>query len=162
MNAETMFREYRNLKRELCVLEFQLKQFQGIQEDDLIEAMSLSRPESTDRVQTSSVSDKTAKVAMNYRQMAERENDEWFQFLWNRCRLICEELSFFEHSVFGLSGILPDVVMDLVCGDLSWDEMMSKYNVSHAMIGKYKKMAIKQLDMGYELRDRQTEAFILS
>ena len=32
---------------------------------------------------------------------------------------------------------------------------------SHAMIGKYRKAAMKELDFLYELRDKQTEAFIL-
>lgn len=51
--------------------------------------------------------------------------------------------------------------MDLVRGELTWETMEQKYNVSHAMIGKYRKAAMKELDFLYELRDKQTEAFIL-
>ena len=53
------------------------------------------------------------------------------------------------------------LLMDLVRGELTWETMEQKYNVSHAMIGKYRKAAMKELDFLYELRDKQTEAFIL-
>lgn len=161
LRAERMFKEYKNMKKELSILTFQLEQFQGIDESDIIDTMLFSHPASSDRVQTSTCSDKTASVAINYRKVMERENDEWFDFLWNRYKGISEEVSFFEHSVAGLDGILPELVMDLVRGDITWDSMEQKYNVSHAMIGKYRKMAIKALDYLYELRDKQTEAFIL-
>lgn len=38
---------------------------------------------------------------------------------------------------------------------------MERYHVSHTMIGKYRKAALKELDKQYELRDRQVEAFVL-
>jgi len=51
--------------------------------------------------------------------------------------------------------------MDLLDEDVTWDAMMEKYHVSHSMIAKYRKKAIKELNIQYELRDRQVEAFVL-
>lgn len=45
--------------------------------------------------------------------------------------------------------------------DMTWDIMMERYHVSHTMIAKYRKAALKELDKQYELRDRQVEAFVL-
>ena len=84
MKAEAMIKEYRTMKKELSVLQFQMSRFQGVDENDLILSMQFSHPEEGDRVQTSNISDKTASVAMNYRRIMERENDEWFDFLWSR------------------------------------------------------------------------------
>lgn len=162
LRAEKMFKEYKNMKKELSILTFQLEQFKGIDESDIIDTMLFSHPAGSDRVQTSTRSDKTASVAINYRKVLERENDEWFDFLWNRYKGISEEVSFFEHSVAGLDGILPELVMDLVQGDITWEMMERKYNISHTMIAKHRKAAIKQLNNIYEFRDRQTESFILS
>ena len=51
--------------------------------------------------------------------------------------------------------------MDLLDEDMTWDIMMERYHVSHTMIAKYRKAALKELDKQYELRDRQVEAFVL-
>lgn len=162
MTAEVMFKEYQNLKREQSVLQFQLSQFKEIEYDEVIAAMCFSHPTGEDISASGGISDKTAKAAMKYRKIAERENEDWRNFLRDRYREIHEELAFFDHCVSELEGILPDVVKDLLEGELTWDSMMKKYNVSHAMIGKYRKAAIKEINIRYKLRDKQTEAYILS
>jgi len=162
MRAERMIKEYSTMKKELSVLEFQLKQFKGVDEDDIILSMQLAHPDGGDRVQTSTTSDKTASVAINFRNIMEKENEEWFKFLWNRYRFVKEEMDFFVESVATLHDNLPDIIMDLVEGKMTWESMAAKYHVSTTMISKYKKAAIKELDFMYELRDQQTEAYILS
>ena len=117
MTAETMMKEYRSLKRELSVTGFQLQRFEGISEHEMIESMLYSHHEG-ERVQTSTLSDKTASIAVNYRNIMERENDGWYQYLFNRYLYLSEEIDFFERSVSALSGQLPGVVMDLVEGEL--------------------------------------------
>ena len=162
MRAEAMFKEYMTMKKELSVLQFQMSQFKGVDENDLILSMQFSHPEGGDRVQTSNISDKTASVAMNYKQRMERENDEWFDFLFSRYRYVSEEVAFFERSVAALPGNLGGVILDLVSGELTWENIAMKYQVTTAMVSKYKKKALSELEAVYELRDRQTEAYILS
>lgn len=72
-----------------------------------------------------------------------------------------KELDFFEHAVRGLSGKLPEIVWDMAVERFTWEELMMKYHISHTMVAKYRKKAIKELDALYEERDRQTESFIL-
>lgn len=134
MKAEAVFKEYRTMKKELSVLQFQMSRFQGVDENDLILSMQFSHPEEGDRVQTSNISDKTASAAMNYRQIMERENEEWFDFLWSRYRYVSEEISFFESSVAALPGNLSGVMWDLVEGELTWESIAMKYHVTTAMI----------------------------
>lgn len=162
MTAEVMFRDYKTLKHELSILEFQLGRFQGVEESDIIHSMQFSHREGEERVQKSGISDRTAMTAMNFRKVMEWENDEWFDYLLNRYRFVKEEIEFFEHGVSKLSGVLSGVIMDLLNGEMTWDGIASKYHVNRSMIPKYKKTAIKELDTGYELRDRQTETYILS
>lgn len=161
MRAEDVFRDYPNMKKELSILEFQLQQFQGIDEKDLITAMSFSHPEGDDRVQTSTLSDKTAAIAITYKKAAERENDEWFDFLWNRYNYLKEETEFFEHGIRSLDGILASIMTDLLTGDLSWDEIQSKYSISRMMITRYKKKAMSNLQNLYNLREKQVADYIL-
>ena len=162
MRAEAMLKEYKTMKKELSVLQFQMSHFKGVDENDLILSMQFSHPEGGDRVQTSNISDKTASVAMNYKRRMERENDEWFDFLFSRYRYVSEEVAFFERSVAALPGNLGGVILDLVSGELTWENIAMKYHVTTAMVSKYKKKALSELEAVYELRDRQTEAYILS
>ena len=160
MTAETMMKEYRSLKRELSVTRFQLQRFEGISENEMIESMLYSHHEG-ERAQTSTLSDKTAGIAVNYRKIMERENDGWYQYLFNRYLYLSEEIDFFERSVLALSGQLPGVVMDLVEGELTWENIAAKYHVSTAMIAKYKKKAAMELEKMYGFRDKQVEAYVL-
>lgn len=162
MNAETMMKEYKNMKKELTILKFQLGQFKGVSEEDIILSMQLSHPDGDERVQTSTLSDKTAKVAMNYRQIIERENDEWFNFLWERYKKMHEEVTFFEESVRNLSGNLPTLIMKMVSGESTWDDLAVEYDISRRSIGNYKKKAIAELNKAYQLRESCVQEFILS
>ena len=112
-------------------------------------------------MQTSGVSDVTARAALAYRKVADRMSDEWFAYLAEQYGQIKEELDFFEHAVRGLSGKLPEIMWDMVVERSTWEELMMKYHISHTMVAKYRKKAIKELDVLYEERDRQTESFIL-
>ena len=98
MTAEVMMNEYRNMKRELTVTEFQLRQFQGVSEQDMIDSMLYSHQEG-ERVQTSTLSDKTANIAINLKSAVERENDGWYDYLFQRYKYLKEELDFFEYAV---------------------------------------------------------------
>ena len=81
----------------------------------------------------------------------ERENDEWYGFLFHRYMFLKEELDFFEHAVNGLDERHRSIITDLLDEDMTWDIMMERYHVSHTMIGKYRKAALKELDKQYEL-----------
>ena len=91
----------------------------------------------------------------------ERENDGWYQYLFNRYLYLSEEIDFFERSVSALSGQLPGVVMDLVEGELKGENIAAKYLVSNAMFENYKKKAAAELEKMYGFRDRQVEAYVL-
>ena len=83
MTADAMMKEYKNMKKELTVTEFQLRQFQGVSEQDMIDSMLYSDQEG-ERVQTSTLSDKTANIAIKYKAAMERQNDQSYRYLFQR------------------------------------------------------------------------------
>lgn len=161
MTAEQMMKEYKSMKRELQVLEFQVSQFQGVSENDIIETMCHGNHDNTEWVQTSGTSDKTASVALKYKNVMERENDEWFDFLWSRYQHIKEELDFFEECLKFLPDDMGNIMMDLI-NRVSWDEIAEKYYVSRTTIQNRRDRAMKELNECYRLRDMQIESFMLS
>ena len=98
---------------ERTCLENQILNFKGITETEMIESMYFTQPEG-ERVQASGVSDKTARIAITYKNKMERINREWQEHLEKKHSILAEELIFFESAVISLSGILPDFISDMV------------------------------------------------
>lgn len=160
MDVEKLFKEYRDWKRDMGLLEFELSRFEGIPYDDVIESLCLSQPQK-EWVQSRDTSDKTGKTAIIYRQVKESLDNEWFDYLIDRYKTMKENVDFFEYAIRQLSGRLPEIMRDMVVEEMSWRELEGKYNVSHAMIGKYRKKAVAELSSLYENRDRHSETYLL-
>lgn len=88
-------------------------------------------------------------------------DNEWFDYLIDRYKTVKENVDFFEYAIRQLSGRLPEIMRDMVVEEMSWRELEGKYNVSHAMIGKYRKKAVAELSSLYENRDRHSETYLL-
>lgn len=160
MDVQKLFKEYGNWQRDLGILEFELSRFEGVPYDDVIESLCFSHPQG-DKVQTSGVSDKTGKAAIIYRQVKERLDDDWFDYLIERYKLVKEEKEFFEYAVRQLGGKLPQVIRDMVMEQMPWKEIAGKYNVSEAMIAKYRKKALEELGELYQAREETAERYML-
>lgn len=158
---ENVFDKYRKWKKERITLAFELSRFEGVSTDDVIESMCLSRPQD-ERVQTSGISDRTAKTAVYYRKVAESMNDDWYDFLFRKYQYVKDEIDFFEYAVNQLSGRLSGVIRDMVIYDMQWKEVAAKYAVSEAMLTKYRRKALSELAVLYEGRAKHTADYLLS
>lgn len=161
MDVEKLFKEYHTWKRDIGFFEFELSRFEGVPYDDVIGSLCFSRP-GGDKVQTSGISDKTGKAAIIYRQVKERLDDEWFEFLIQKYQSIRDDMEFFEYAIGQLSGKLPEIIRDMVIEQLTWRELSGKYDVSETMIAKYRKKAISELTAIYQLREQTAGQYFLS
>ena len=161
MEKENLFKEYSRWKKNRVLLAHELVRFEGVSDDEVIESMCFSKPEG-ERIQTSGITDTTGKTAIYYRKVAEILNDDWYDFLFRQYQDVKEEIDFFEAAVNKLSGRLPQVVYDMVVMEMPWKELASKYQVSEAMLAKYRKKALGELDDIYQLRNSHMEQFLLS
>lgn len=154
-------RSYQQMVMERNCLENQIMNFQGITESEMIESMNYVQP-SGERVQTGGVSDKTSRIAINYKNRMNRINREWQEHLAKKHAALVEELLFFESAILSLRGILPYFISDMVIDGLTWDDLAAKYHVSRTMVAKYRKKAIRELEILYTIHDKQMEDYILS
>lgn len=161
MDVEKIFKDYGKWKRDMGLLEFELSRFEGVPYDDVIESLCFSNPQE-ERVQTSGISDKTGKTAIIYRQVKERMDDEWFDFLIEQYKSIKEEREFFEYAVRQLSGKLTEMIEDMVMRKMTWRELSGKYDVSETMIAKYRKKAMAELAAIYQQRAQTSEQYFLN
>ena len=160
MEIEKLFKEYRNWKKDMGLLEFELSRFEGVPYEDVIRSMCLGQPQG-EKVQGGGASDKTGNAAVKYRQVKERLDDDWFEYLLGRYQAVKEELEFFEYAVGQLSGRLPEVVRDMVMEDMTWRALSEKYSVSEAMIGKYRKKALAEMRELYLMREKTAGRYLL-
>ena len=158
---EALIRDYQKNKMELKCLEHQIRNFRGISENEMIDTMYFTQPEG-ERVQTSGVSDKTAKIAMSYRERMDAINEEWYQHLEKQYFSLAEEISFFESAVKALPGEMGEIMQDIVFSQASWEEVADKHYVSRRTIGRYRQKAIDELVVLYEKHEAEMTAYMLS
>ncbi|OLR56912.1 hypothetical protein BHK98_02670 [Hornefia porci] len=156
-----MIREYPKRKRDLECLRRQIADFRGISDEDMIDTMYFSQPEE-ERVQTSGISDKTAKIATTYRDKMARINSEWYEHLERRYYELAEEVRFFESALKSLPDELSDVMTDMIIYRYTWDSLCSIYHVSRTMIAKYRRKAIWELEDMYQQREKEMVEYMLS
>lgn len=159
--VDDMMANYQERKRQLNIAKFQLEHFTGISENDLIEAMCFSHPEG-ERVDSSELSDKTAKNALSVENRKNQIDDDLYQFYFHQYQELYNRLSFFEYALTQLSNGLADIMTDMVIHKFGWDELSAKYHVSRTTIGKYRKKAVIELEKIYSYRDQQVMRYILS
>lgn len=158
---EALIRDYQKNKMELKCLEHQIRNFRGISENEMIDTMYFTQPEG-ERVQTSGVSDKTAKIAMSYRERMDAMNEEWYQHLEKQYYALAEEISFFESAVKALPGKMGEIMQDIVFSQASWDELADKHFVGRTTIWRYRQKAIDELVVLYEKHEAEMTAYMLS
>ena len=158
---EALIRDYQKNKMELKCLEHQIRNFRGISENEMIATMYFTQPEG-ERVQTSGVSDKTAKIAMSYRERMDAMNEEWYQHLEKQYYALAEEISFFESAVKALPGKMGEIMQDMIFSQASWDELADKHFVGRTTIWRYRQKAIDELVVLYEKHEAEMTAYMLS
>ena len=158
---EALIRDYPKNKMELKCLEHQIRNFRGISENEMIDTMYFTQPEG-ERVQTSGVSDKTAKIAMSYRERMDAINEEWYQHLEKQYFALAEEISFFESAVKALPGKMGEIMQDMIFSQASWDELADKHFVGRTTIWRYRQKAIDELVVLYEKHEAEMTAYMLS
>ena len=159
--AERIMQDYQQMVMERVCLENQIRNFKGITEEEMIASLHCLQPDEA-RVQTSGVSDKTARIAISYREKMDRINKEWQAHLEKKHSVLSEELVFFESAVLSLSGILPGLIADMVIKGLTWDDLADKYHISRTMVAKNRKRAIRELEILYAIHDEEMAEYILS
>ncbi len=158
--VEAILKSYPEMVQKRNCLAYQIAHFKGLSAEEVIESMYTPRQDG-ERVQTSTISDKTAQIAMVYQERRERMNREWYEYLEAQLKALNDELVFFEAALDSLSGRLPCIMRDMVIDHLTWNELAQKYYVSQRMIGKYRKKAIAELESLYADRETKDIAFLL-
>jgi len=149
--VERMIKEYGTLKREMAVIGAMIEQFIPVTEMEIIETLSLGKADGA-RVQNTAISEKTAKVAAIYREVAAKSNDEAIKSLVHEYHHCKSQVDFVDFCLLRLPERLSLVMSDFVQNDLAWTDICEKYHVSNSMVGKYRKSAMAEMTRWHNLR----------
>ena len=149
-----MVRERESLKKQMEAQEF-------LSADELISAMSFSHPDG-ERVQSSDLSDKTARIALGYREKLERINEELIVPMQKRYQALNVEISFLEDAILNLPEDLAYVMQELVLKGHTWEEVSQEMFISVTKLQKLRKAAIDNLIRAYQKRESEQIRILLS
>lgn len=150
--VEKIISEYPQMVREREYLKKQIESCKLISADELICAMSLSHPEG-ERVQSSDLSDKTACVALGYREKLEQINEEFVIPMQKRYDALDTEISFLETSINELPEDMTTVMQELVIEGFTWEEVAENLYISISKLQKLRRAAIENLVRTYQKRE---------
>ena len=159
--VEKIIKEYPQMVREVEHLNKQIKSCEFLTADEYITAMAFSHPDG-ERVQSSDLSDKTAKIAISYQAKLDRINDELVVPMLKRKEALQEEIKFFEDSVNRLPEDIVEISKAIFLDGMSWEEAESYFYTSCWNIRTCRKKAVECLVRSYQIRASQTEAYLLS
>lgn len=159
--VEKIINEYPQMVREREQLKKQLESCEFLSAEELINAMSFSHPEG-ERVQSSELSDKTARIAIGYREKLDKINEELIVPMQKRYNALDEEITFFEESVRGLPDNMVDIMIALFLEGLTWDEAEYNFCMNRRTISDCRKRAISCLVRMYQGRASMMEAILLA
>ena len=159
--VEKIISEYPQMVRERESLKKQMEAQEFLSADELISAMSFSHPDG-ERVQSSDLSDKTARIALGYREKLERINEELIVPMQKRYQALNVEISFLEDAILNLPEDLAYVMQELVLKGHTWEEVSLELFISVTKLQKLRKAAIDNLIRAYQKRESEQIRILLS
>lgn len=158
--VEKMIKEYPDMKFERSCLLSQMKSLK-ITEEDVIYSMCFSHPEG-ERVQTSGLSDKTAKVALSFRDRQRQMEEERYNFLFEKYRHLDEEITFLEETIADIPGEIGEIMSELVIKGDTWENVCFSHCVGTHKLSDMRKQGIKILIRAYQRRESMVASYLLS
>ena len=159
--VEKVISDYPQMVREREHLKKQIESFEFLSADELISAMSFSHPDG-ERVQSSDLSDKTARIALGSRDKLDRINEELIVAMQKRYHALDEEISFLESAIRCLPDDLVDIMQGLVIEGRTWDEVSEEMFISITKLQKLRNKAIAHLVRAYQKRESEQVRILLS
>jgi len=149
--VKQLFKGHREIKQNLCVRQFQISNFSGLGDDEVIAALTFSSPDG-EYVQNSNISDKSGRIALMYKNIADSEGMELLRSMVKTYQAQKRELDVFEHCITLLEPKLSEIITDMVIMKMPWNEIQAKHNISRTTLVRYRKKAVvditKMLEYG--------------
>lgn len=110
--VEKLLKAYPEMIQKRDCLAYQLAHFKGVSAEDVIASMMTPKVDG-ERVKSSNLSDKTAQIALEYREKQARMNREWYAYLEKQLQDVTGEIVFLESAIRALPERYAELAWDL-------------------------------------------------
>ena len=158
---EAILKSYPEMVQKRNCLAYQIAHFKGLSAEEVIESMYTPRQDG-ERVQTSTISDKTAQIAMVYQERTLRSySPGGILIALAAARLGNDEVTFLEAAIQALPGTQAGIMWDMIVEQMKWDAIEGKYRISHTTLYRQRQRAISELEKLYAHQDHDLAAYML-
>ena len=159
--VEKLIHDYPEMLKQRARLQKRIAEYKPLSDDDVISAMVFFQP-CGERVQTSSLSDKTYTTAVHYRDRQRQMDADALEEWLSEYEYLDSEITFLEQCIRELPEDLRRVMTALVLDGDSWDEAEGVLNMSRRPIADRRRMAIGVLTREFQKRSSKMEAEMLA
>ena len=157
---EKLLKAYPEMIQKRDCLAYQLVHFKGLSAEDVIDSMMTPKVDG-ERVKSSNLPDKTAQIALEYREKQARMNREWYAYLEKQLQDVTGEIVFLESAIRALPERYAELAWDLFIRRIPWIALAEKYHTCRSNIGKLRQKALRQLEDVYQQRIDAEIAYML-
>lgn len=145
-----LLKNHSRMAREAATLRFELKNFVKVGDDETIEEMALSH-QMGDGIHSGRISDKTADVALRYREVADQVNEEAFKAVVHRLNALETAIERLDFYLGQLDKTQTDVLQGYYFERKTWREMQEGMNLATKSLRRIRDTAVASLTEQYAL-----------
>ena len=145
-----LLKNHSRMVREAATLRFELKNFVKVGDDETIEEMALSH-QMGDGIHSGRISDKTADVALRYREVADQVNEEAFKAVVHRLNALETAIERLDFYLGQLDKTQTEVLQGYYFERKTWREMQEGMNLATKSLRRIRDTAVASLTEQYAL-----------
>ena len=149
--VEYLLKNYNEILKDIEQLKFEYDTFKDIETDEVIESLNFSS-NSEERIQTSSISDKTCKIALIYNEAAKRMNKESREEIYKMIRVTRIEISRLDYCIDRLEPQVKEVIIKMYQQKENISNIVENLSIGERTVCRYKKKGIEDIINMYELK----------
>ena len=145
-----LLKNHTRMVREITSLRFELKNFVKVGDDEIIEEMALSHPMG-DGIRSGRVSDKTTDVALRYREVADRMNEEAYKAVVYRLNALETAIERMDFYLSQMEQMRVEVLRGYYFEGQTWREMQERMNLATKSLRRIRDADVASLTEQYVL-----------
>lgn len=146
--AEYMLTNYHQLKEDLEILEYRLRNFKPVTENEVISSLVFHRSDEP-KVSTTPNNQHSEMIALSFREQMVKENEEQIADLTQRYLRLAKELEVFEMAVRFLKGELAEFAHELMKPNCNWDFIMREFHISRGTVYNWRQKVLDHIRQVY-------------
>ncbi|MDV5978064.1 hypothetical protein [Streptococcus canis] len=142
--AEYILTHYNELKGDLEMLKYRLKNFKPVTENEVIGSLVFERSDEP-KVTSTPTNRRSEMIALGFRDKMIQENEEQLADLTQRYIRLANDLETFDMAVRFLKGDLAGFAKELLQPDCNWDYLMREFHISRGTVHNWRRKLLEHI-----------------